>query len=623
MKTQIRNTKDQQKPATPKVVPEPVSVGTATLEDNRPATVVQRKLQAGIHASSSQKQFSIQRKANNTGLPGNLKPGIENLSGFAMDDVKVHYNSAKPAQLKAHAYAQGSDIHLAPGQEKHLPHEAWHVVQQKQGRVQPTRQLKSKVAINDDAGLEKEADTMGEKALKVSENNPATSSLLSRPANTGVHQLKIYNNIKTKYNWQVKSLEKLQTVLLGKDLEGVEQWKVTMINEFWDLYGGTSKVKAYTKTLQQILEEKEETAHRAFDYFKAGAYLQGGTIAGIGNLGIVKENRAHLGGEFRKTDMSKAHPWLEPMVHEMRGNVLAMMDDLIVSFYYNGEADQAITDSGALMSSRQRDKAASGGVAADSKTPTVDKDLHNDDFVFGFMEHKKMLPKGDTRFAAPSTKTGAMEPKKSKLDMRKGMRISRPLRWYLNQPGALIQLGDLIKPRPRDDKKGLHPMSLPDFIIGMVEGIDGAQLKAYPEVPSGKDKATMMLEDMFESIKEKLFSQVSWGNPNVALRDGIFNERAFHVQSDYLHNVKVHEGNPARYFDVVIRKYAQAQVLIPEKISHKEGEMTKIKLEDFYNFQEADTDGRFPKPEPKAEADLERKLSNISLDSMIPEWPKA
>ena len=45
-----------------------------------------------------------------------------------MDDVNVHYNSNKPAQLQAHAYAQGTDIHLGPGQEKHLPHEAWHVV---------------------------------------------------------------------------------------------------------------------------------------------------------------------------------------------------------------------------------------------------------------------------------------------------------------------------------------------------------------------------------------------------------------------------------------------------------------------------------------------------------------
>ncbi len=108
----------------------------------------------------------LQKKANNTGLPDNLKAGIENLSGFNMDDVKVHYNSDKPALLQAHAYAQGIDIHLASGQEKHLPHEAWHVVQQKQGRVKPTMQLKGKVNVNDDTSLEKEADVMGVKAVQ-------------------------------------------------------------------------------------------------------------------------------------------------------------------------------------------------------------------------------------------------------------------------------------------------------------------------------------------------------------------------------------------------------------------------------------------------------------------------
>ncbi len=105
-----------------------------------------------------------QLKENKTGLPDNLKSGVENLSGHSMDDVKVHYNSTQPATLQAHAYAQGTDIHVAPGQEKHLPHEAWHVVQQKEGRVQPTKQLKGKTNINDDAGLEKEADVMGSKA---------------------------------------------------------------------------------------------------------------------------------------------------------------------------------------------------------------------------------------------------------------------------------------------------------------------------------------------------------------------------------------------------------------------------------------------------------------------------
>jgi len=104
-------------------------------------------------------------RVNNTGLPDNLKSGIESLSGLSMDAVRVHYNSPQPAQLNALAYAQGTDIHVAPGQEQHLPHEAWHVVQQAQGRVQPTMQMKDGVPVNDDAGLEHETDVMGAKAM--------------------------------------------------------------------------------------------------------------------------------------------------------------------------------------------------------------------------------------------------------------------------------------------------------------------------------------------------------------------------------------------------------------------------------------------------------------------------
>lgn len=133
-------------------------------------------------AAVSQRQAA---SSNNTGMPDQLKGGIERLSGYAMDDVKVHYNSAKPAQMQAHAYAQGTDIHLAPGQDKHLPHEAWHVVQQKQGRVKPTRQLKGKVNINDDAGLEHEADVMGAKALqmKTQDHNISSVAAVSGAAN--------------------------------------------------------------------------------------------------------------------------------------------------------------------------------------------------------------------------------------------------------------------------------------------------------------------------------------------------------------------------------------------------------------------------------------------------------
>ena len=118
------------------------------------------------------------RSENKTGLPDNLKAGIESLSGVALDNVRVHYNSSRPAQLQALAYTQGTDIHVAPGQERHLPHEAWHVVQQAQGRVKPTMQLKSGVSVNDDGGLEREAEVMGGRAAVVSHHT--VSSWLSQ-----------------------------------------------------------------------------------------------------------------------------------------------------------------------------------------------------------------------------------------------------------------------------------------------------------------------------------------------------------------------------------------------------------------------------------------------------------
>jgi hypothetical protein len=98
---------------------------------------------------------------NRTGLPDRLKEGVEALSGISLDRVKVHYNSSRPSRLDALAYAQGSNIHVAPGQEKHLPHEAWHLVQQAQGRVRPTAFVRDGLAINAAPALEAEADRMG------------------------------------------------------------------------------------------------------------------------------------------------------------------------------------------------------------------------------------------------------------------------------------------------------------------------------------------------------------------------------------------------------------------------------------------------------------------------------
>ena len=159
----------------------------------RPDTVAQLRRQSLADESS---RVFVQCKANDTGLPDTLKAGIEAMSGISMDRVKVHYNSSRPVQLNAHAYASGSDIHLGPGQEKYLPHEAWHVVQQAQGRVKPTMRMKSSdgAPINDNVEFEREADLMGGRASDFGElvksaepdiSERTTSSLLSEVRATG------------------------------------------------------------------------------------------------------------------------------------------------------------------------------------------------------------------------------------------------------------------------------------------------------------------------------------------------------------------------------------------------------------------------------------------------------
>ncbi|OJJ16841.1 hypothetical protein BKI52_33600 [marine bacterium AO1-C] len=123
----------------------------------QPIQAKQRPIQA--------KQQPISKSNGNTqGLPTQMKANMEAMGGVDLSDVKVHHNSSEPQKVGALAYAQGSDIHLGPGQEKHLGHEAWHTVQQKQGRVQPTTLQAKGLPVNDDSRLEREADEMANKA---------------------------------------------------------------------------------------------------------------------------------------------------------------------------------------------------------------------------------------------------------------------------------------------------------------------------------------------------------------------------------------------------------------------------------------------------------------------------
>jgi len=106
-----------------------------------------------------------QRGASAHALPPGLHSQVEQLSGLDLSNVRVHRNSSRPAEVGAHAYTQGNEIHLGPGQDRHLAHELWHVVQQRQGRVRVTTRVAGR-GVNADAELEREADVMGARALQ-------------------------------------------------------------------------------------------------------------------------------------------------------------------------------------------------------------------------------------------------------------------------------------------------------------------------------------------------------------------------------------------------------------------------------------------------------------------------
>lgn len=164
-----------QEPTTPAATPEQSQSISYPSVSSFPLPDAGSKADAALGTVQRQSGPSANGGGSNSGnLPTQLRSGVEALSGHSMSDVKVHYNSPKPANLGALAYAQGNQIHLGPGQQKHLPHEAWHVAQQKQGRVKPTMQMKSGHAINDSQQLEREADHMGAAALRAGSNAPTT-----------------------------------------------------------------------------------------------------------------------------------------------------------------------------------------------------------------------------------------------------------------------------------------------------------------------------------------------------------------------------------------------------------------------------------------------------------------
>lgn len=215
---------------------------------------------------------------NATGLPDSLKAGVEALSGVSLDGVKVHYRSAEPAQRQARAYAQGSEIHLAPGEERHLPHEAWHVAQQAQGRVKPTRQLKRAIPVNDDVQLEREADRMGDAALRAGSAQPDASPV-HEPASAASHpQPGVMQGVFTYGSEEIsdeKTASELAKTLYG-ELSGSDSDSALSLEDFTlaikelALYGNHGELSA--QYFEKLLEHG--IVRETFSFERVGRRLE-------------------------------------------------------------------------------------------------------------------------------------------------------------------------------------------------------------------------------------------------------------------------------------------------------------------------------------------------------------
>jgi len=155
---------------------EPLQNKRATLQ--RQAEEEEEPLQnkrATLQRQAEEEEELIQNKALPTstpqnGLPGPVQTSLETTFGHDFSNVSIHKSSSKATQVGALAFAQGNDIHFAPGQfnphtssgRQIIGHEFAHVVQQREGRVNPTTQVAG-MPVNDNPSLEKEADVQGAK----------------------------------------------------------------------------------------------------------------------------------------------------------------------------------------------------------------------------------------------------------------------------------------------------------------------------------------------------------------------------------------------------------------------------------------------------------------------------
>lgn len=221
-----------------------------------------------------------------------MKLNFEQRSGMSFDDVRVHYNSDKPAQFHALAYTRGTQIYIGPGQERSLPHELGHVIQQKAGLVRPTRWVCGQ-PVNDQLELEREADRspvqyMTASALRDVIQMDWRSMPRQRGANCGYHALAramyaLTDKIGDPYNEKNVEMQ-LTSFAIKKGYsvigEAFDPYTLAYVgNEFCIANGIELCCTVVTirneEDLQKILDKSEGNSMILVPYFRMGDFSPG------------------------------------------------------------------------------------------------------------------------------------------------------------------------------------------------------------------------------------------------------------------------------------------------------------------------------------------------------------
>lgn len=217
--------------------------------------VVQRKAVSalpGLGASSLGPEAS-EGSGGGQPLPEALRAKMDAAFDFDFSSVRVH-EGEHASGLGALAYAQGTELHFAPGQydpssergQELIGHELAHVVQQAQGRVRATAQGKG-AAINDDAGLEREADELGARAARGERagGGGATRAVASRSGESAEPmQLRKVSEVVPGGAVVTASRGGNWMLVQGLDLFGFANWHLTIFPSGQESWKGTYALPA-------------------------------------------------------------------------------------------------------------------------------------------------------------------------------------------------------------------------------------------------------------------------------------------------------------------------------------------------------------------------------------------